>query len=193
MKKLLLLAMVFIFAISHPIYADDVTIFGLTLGKPIPSETKNNIIILDRNNRCYSQWRNPLSFPIEIWLVLEKDCDRGSIIKEVQVNFQSQHFEQLLSLVKEKFGKPSSIEDSVVQNAMGAKFSKVTAMWVLEGNVISLTNMKQKVTGWTGLDGVTPVYSQSFTEGYLGFTHSSLADERRKRLRDKTDSDKKKF
>ena len=185
--------MVFIFAVSHPIYADDIAIFGLTLGKPIPSETRNNIIILDRNNRCYSQWRNPLSFPIEIWLVLEKDCDRGSIIKEVQVIFQSQYFEQLHSLVKEKFGKPSSVEDSVVQNAMGTKFTKVTAMWVLEGNVISITNMRERITGWTGLNGLTPVYSYSFTEGYLVFTHSSLADERRKRLKDKTDSDKKKF
>lgn len=90
---------------------------------------------------CSTQVIKKLSFPVIVMPVLLTECDRQSPVQEIQVTFYSDNYSKILSLMKDKFGKPNKTERSSVQNKMGARFTKQEAFWVTKKYSIYLSNI----------------------------------------------------
>jgi hypothetical protein len=121
---------------------DAVSIMGVFLGKPLPFSTSRGLKISQQNfsktatsilgKSCSTSIAgSPLSFPVSAIINLEKDCDRNSIVEELNISFDSYDFKKMLQLLTDKFGAPYKTEKNTLQNKMGAVFDQVICHWTV--------------------------------------------------------------
>lgn len=65
-------------------------------------------------------------------------------VESIDMMFPSESAEKLLSIMTEKYGKPS-IDFYTVKNKMGAKFQKFEAFWKIKGCYIWLSNIGSRL------------------------------------------------
>lgn len=91
-----------------------------------------------------------LSFPTITHVFFDEDFNSEELLEkypimEITIDIDSDSGNEMYKLLKGKFGEPVSYEPSTIQNAMGAKFDKFVALWVINGNSIWLTNRYDKL------------------------------------------------
>lgn len=62
-------------------------------------------------------------------------------ISDVTLQLDQAHFGKFRAVLEERYGRPSSVEDSTVMNAAGARLPAVTLRW--QGRVTSITAMER--------------------------------------------------
>ena len=74
-------------------------------------------------------------------------------LEQVLLSFDPTHYETLLTIFKERYGAPSSVQERTVQNRMGAKFTNESAIWNGERVTITLSRYGSKLD--KGLAGIS--------------------------------------
>jgi hypothetical protein len=82
----------------------------------------------------------------------------------------------MMLLVKDKFGSPTKIDNTSVQNRMGATFTKLENHWYLKGCTIYLSNIESKID-----------------EGFLRITHPDKERQDVEKFKKEINSDSNKF
>lgn len=87
---------------------------------------------------------------VQVFLTFDfyHDPKAPSVLRLFRINIKSnmQYWGQLWPAYKAKFGQPTDIVKSVVQNSYGAPFDKVVAIWVRDGSSIMLESRVSKLT-----------------------------------------------
>lgn len=76
-----------------------------------------------------------------LWLASMRDGRLSSI----SVSVRAADFDRLYDALKERFGPPMTVQESEVQNRMGAKFDNVEAAWRASGNVLLITKRTGRI------------------------------------------------
>lgn len=69
---------------------------------------------------------------------LSLEFDKESKLEKVVMMIDPDVFEPLFEVFKKKYGEPAKVNESEIQNRMGATFNQVVAMWIDEARAIQL-------------------------------------------------------
>lgn len=78
---------------------------------------------------------------VDRWVAILND----DVAKSIVVNLASDDFERVVAALTERWGKPESEKNSVVQNRMGATFDQIETTWKSEGSVLVAKKRRGKV------------------------------------------------
>ena len=86
---------------------------------------------------------------VQVYMTFDfyRDPKAPSILRLFRINIKSnmQHWGRLWSAYNTKFGQPTDIVKSVVQNSYGTSFNKIVAFWVRDGSSIMLESHDVKI------------------------------------------------
>jgi hypothetical protein len=128
------------------IYAKDVGILGITLGKSLPrcnSGEEKEVCYYSKEDQSWQADQVTRKNQHECWsavtygdLYVEFDSEKKRVIAITLMFSSEDKGELILKLLVNKFGKPTEHKQFPVQNRMGAVFDNVKCSWVIDGNTI---------------------------------------------------------
>jgi len=143
-------------SVSFAAASEDVTVFGVTLGKSLQEVGIRDCTGRTVKDKCYSQSdlgrsvpeeircrttvHRHLGFPADINVDPLVTCDATSDVLAINTVFNAADYEKVLSLLTGQFGTPTNTEKTDIRGRRGAKREQVTALWDLGGHRIYLTN-----------------------------------------------------
>lgn len=171
---------------AHSICYAEVSLFGIKLGEvnilreckidPVFEEYKSTFKSYDSadsdcyktrdfNNDCDTDMRIDVSFATHLQIEFEEPCDRNSKVIKIVCYIGPESFDQVLSLMINKFGKPKKTENSTVQNRMGASFKQTEVYWSVENCELYLSRYAGSLKGGV-LAAMHPIYLNKTTDEY---------------------------
>lgn len=174
----------------HSICYAEVSLFGIKLGEPnVLKECKIKQTIQstkiydysekdcyttsDIANYCETTILPDVSFGALLTLEFENPCDRTSKVIKIGAAIRSESFDQVLSLMINKFGKPKKTENSTVQNRMGASFKQTEVFWNVENCELYLSRYARTLNEGI-LVASHPIYLNKITNEYQNNTNKDV-------------------
>ncbi len=148
--------------------AQDISIFGITLGKSLKEVGIRQCNVnsygwaINEGSICYTTGTisNNRVYVPELqdytdWVhVYSEDKDPDKPVHSILISIKAKDAEMFLRLVSSKFKEPKTLDTSRVQNRMGASFDNFVALWNIKGTIITL----MKRSGTVDSGGLTATH-----------------------------------
>jgi hypothetical protein len=140
---------------SGLVYAEALNLKGLYIGLSLEEAKKVAPKLTDRCSTtrdltgysCYYSSKHHggnetvANKPVLSWMTIHD----GQNVSGLYVTMDSGSFDHIVAALETKWGKPSSKDESMVSNRMGAKFDQVEVSWVKDGVKLRATKRGSKV------------------------------------------------
>jgi hypothetical protein len=151
------------------VYAQEVGILGIILGKPLPmcgSGEEKEVCYYSKENQSWRADQVTRKNEHECWssvtygdLYVEFDSEKKRVIAITLWFSSEEKGDLILKLLMNKFGKPKEHKVFPVQNRMGATFENVMSVWVINGNTVYYKKRSSSIK-----EGLLVLYNMEFAQ-----------------------------